>query len=228
MCTGLVDLGGRLWIIGIDILDSGAKIDEVLGEITKQQTHERLPRASISQAVVNMADETLEKQTWAEPAAIAQIMVRELSKTSVRVENLREGWRKNCRWKRTEIKTDLNRPKNETGLGSSSAGLATLRSTVVWSPEVMEAESCCSDFGLSQERGLFGDGEGLPFSSDDMLGRLGKGKGEVTRWHPTDVQLPSISILAKKRRRRPSLSRRGRLREKYLSPRVDAGRCEPG
>jgi hypothetical protein len=44
---------------------------------------------------------------------------------------------------------------------------------VVGSPvEVVEAESCFLDcLGLSQERGLFREGEGLSFSSDDMLGK---------------------------------------------------------
>jgi hypothetical protein len=135
-----------------------------------------------------MADEK-EEQTWEAPAATAQVRVKTLSKTSLRVENLGEGRCKTCRWKRTEIKTDLNRPKKETGMGSSPTGLTAFTSIVVGSPEVMEVESCFSDcFGLSQERGLFGEGEGLSFSSDDMLRRGRK----VTRRHPPDVQLPSI------------------------------------
>lgn len=118
--------------------------------------------------------------------------------------------------KRTEIKTDLNRPKKETGLASSSTGLTASTSIVVGSPEVMEVESCFSDcFGLSQERGLFGEGEGLSFSSDDMLRRGRK----VTRRHPPDIQLPSIYFYSGrvKIRWRPGLSRRGRLRDEYLS-----------
>lgn len=79
---------------------------------------------------------------------------------------------KKGRWKGAEIKTDLNRPKKETGLGSSPTGLATFTSmpVVVGSPVgVIEAEFCFLDcLGLSQKRGLFREGK---FSSDDMLGK---------------------------------------------------------
>jgi hypothetical protein len=33
--SSLINLGGRLWVIRIDVLDGGAKIDKVLGKITK-------------------------------------------------------------------------------------------------------------------------------------------------------------------------------------------------
>ena len=33
--SGLLDLDGRLWVIGIDVLDVHGKIDKVLGKITK-------------------------------------------------------------------------------------------------------------------------------------------------------------------------------------------------
>ena len=96
--------------------------------------------------------ETPEKQTWEAPAATAVIRVRALSVISVRVENLGEDGVKKRRWKGTEIKTDLNRPKKETGLRSSATGLGTFTSMVVGSPvEVMEGESRFSDCsGLSQ------------------------------------------------------------------------------
>ena len=130
-----------------------------------------------------------EKQTWAEPAATAVISVRALSVTSLRVENLREGrCKKKKRWKKTGINTDLNKPKKETGLRSSPAGLATFTSMVVGSPvELIEAESCFSDcFGLSQERGLLGEGEGLSFSSDDMLGmEEGRSDKKASNSRPT-------------------------------------------
>jgi hypothetical protein len=93
MSSSLVDLGGRLWAVGSDLLDGVVKIDELLDEISKLQTHERLPKASISREVLNMADERKkpEKETWAAPAATAAIRVMALSIISVRVENLREG-----------------------------------------------------------------------------------------------------------------------------------------
>src|ERR1700730_7179706 len=41
----LLDRAGRLWVIGVDILEGDGKINEVLSEITKYQTHERLWKA---------------------------------------------------------------------------------------------------------------------------------------------------------------------------------------
>jgi hypothetical protein len=63
MASSLVDLAGRLCqcAIGSDVLDGVLKIDELLGEITKLQTYERLPKQSISREVMNMTDETKEK-----------------------------------------------------------------------------------------------------------------------------------------------------------------------
>jgi hypothetical protein len=81
-------------------LDGVVKINELLDEIAELQTHERLPKTSISREVMNMADEKKrkrkkpEKETWAAPAATAAIRVVALSITSVRVENLGEGRRK--------------------------------------------------------------------------------------------------------------------------------------
>jgi hypothetical protein len=170
-----------------------------------------------------------EKQTWEAPAATAAIRVRALSMASLRVENL-GGRCKKRRWKGTGIKTDLNRPKKETGWGSSSpTGLETFTSMVVGSPfEVMEEESCFSDcFG--SVRGLFGEGdgegegEGFSFSSDDMLGNEG---GRSERTHPPSAKYFYPGAYEG----RPCLGRLGRLHNENLSIytyRSDAGRCKP-
>jgi hypothetical protein len=65
--------------------------------------------------------------------------------------------------------------------------------------EVMEGESRFSDcFGLNKEMGLFAEGEGFSFSSDDMLG---KEEGRSDGRHPPTP--PSISIQARKKKYGP-------------------------
>ena len=87
--------------------------------------------------------------------------------------------------------TDLNRPKKETGLGSSLATLTSMSPV-----EVMEVESCFSDcFGLSQERGLFGEGDRFSFSMDDMPGEE---EGRSDGMHLTDCQV-FLSFLERRR-----------------------------
>jgi hypothetical protein len=73
---------------------------------------------------------------------------------------------------------------------------------VVGSPvEAMEGESCFSGcFGLNQERGLFDEGEGFSFSSEDMLGME---QGRSDRSHPAE---PSISIWARLLKRAEALA----------------------
>jgi len=90
---------------------------------------------------------------------------------------------------------------------------------VVGSPlvDVMEAESCFSDcFGLSQERGLFGEGAGFSFSSDDMLEKEG-GRSDRTTLSGRPMAAYFYPGAGAYTEGRPGLGRVGRLRDKYLS-----------
>ena len=55
--SSLVDPGGRLGVIGNDVLDGVVNIDEVLGEITKLQAHERLLKTHVGLEEIKLTDD---------------------------------------------------------------------------------------------------------------------------------------------------------------------------
>jgi hypothetical protein len=206
LLSGIVDFGGGLWVIRIDILDCDGEVDKILGKVAEKQAHERLEGATRRAREISYKWGMVKNKY----TNLGGAGCHSRDKTNAIQGELRvSGEASDKKMKKMlmgcekRMRTDRKRPVNGTGFRSLS-GVEGMPSWVRgWSEAEGEGggESC---FDLSQEKRPFGGGEeAFSFSmlaSTDMKERLGEtasGRKRRDSWC-THWSFGSFSIYARK------------------------------